>query len=377
MANLGYLQLTRECRQHCRFCSNPPSGVELQEGEMRQMVDDLVARGYDGVILTGGEPTIAPLLVPAIAYARERGLFIRMITNGQRLADVEFMGQVVEAGLSHLHLSLHSCRSEVHDFLTQTPGAFHAITSALGNALEAGLTADINTVINAYNSDHLDETVKWVCHHFPAVRHFVWNNMDPNMNRAEKHPDVIPRLGEFEVSLRRAMEFLHHSGRTFRAERVPLCYMPEFAFASTETRKIVKEEERCIRFLDRKGFVLQKQFLHGKGEACRACSLDPVCAGLYSMGYHYDEAELFPVFHDPTEVMRQVLGREPEPELRERILARRGMRSDEQPDDHGMRQPGGGTVLNGPPARGKGLSVLEQGVDASRRVIQGLRQVNG
>ena len=120
--------------------------------------------------------------------------------------------------------------------------------------------------------------------------------------------------------------------------------MPRFAWASTETRKIVKEEERCIRFLDRKGFVLQRQFLHGKSAACDACPLDPVCAGLYSMGYHYDPAELFPVAGDPVAVIRDVLRRDPEPALVERILARRGLRSDEQPDDHGLRRPGGGSV---------------------------------
>ncbi len=344
MANLGYLQLTRECKQHCRFCSNPPSGVDLTDEELRALVDDLVVRAYDGVILTGGEPTIAPLLLPAIRYARERGLFIRMITNGFRIADPDYLAELVDAGLTHVHVSLHSCRPEVHDFLTQTPGSWERIDRALANVATAGITADINTVINTYNSDHLHETVMWVCDRHPHVRHFVWNNMDPNMNRAERHPDVIPRLGEFEVSLRLAMEYLASTGRSFRAERVPLCYMPAFAHCSTETRKIIKDEERCIRFLDKKGFVLQKQFLHGKAAACDACSLDPVCAGLYSMGYHYDPAELFPVTLDPSEVIRRVLRREPEPALVARVAARRGQRSDEQPDDHGLRATGGGTV---------------------------------
>ena len=344
MANLGYLQLTRECKQHCRFCSNPPSGVDLTEAEMRGLIDDLVERGYDGVILTGGEPTIAPLLLPATRYARERGLFVRMITNGQRIAEPAFLEALVTAGLTHVHLSLHSCRPEVHDFLTQTPGAWEKIHAALGNIGAIGITADIHTVINAYNSDHLHETVMWVVDRHPHVRHFVWNNMDPNMNRAERHPDVIPRLVEFEASLHLAMRFLAGTGRTFRAERVPLCYMTAYPECSTETRKIIKEEERCIRFLDRKGFVLQKQFLHGKAPACDACALDPICAGLYSMGYHYDPAELSPVSGDVVAVMRRVLRREPEPELVARIAARRGLRSDEQPDDHGLRTPGASSL---------------------------------
>ena len=104
MANLGYLQLTRNCYQKCQFCSNPPTGVHLTEDEMRGNIDRLVEMGYDGVILTGGEPSTAELLFPALEYAREKKLFSRMITNGQMLADKAFFKRCVEAGLTHIHL---------------------------------------------------------------------------------------------------------------------------------------------------------------------------------------------------------------------------------------------------------------------------------
>jgi hypothetical protein len=195
-----------------------------------------------------------------------------------------------------------------------------------------GITCDINTVINVYNCDHLHENVEWICENFPFIRHFVWNNMDPDGNRAEENPDCIPRHYEFQVSLERAMEYLVGTGRTFRAERVPLCYMRRFAWASTEARKIIKEEERCIRFLDFKGFIHQKEFLHGKSNACDVCRFDPICAGMFSMAKTYDERELSPIFDDPTNVIRQVLGRTPSPELLARLLKRRGRRSQtEQP----------------------------------------------
>jgi MoaA/NifB/PqqE/SkfB family radical SAM enzyme len=332
MANLGYLQLTRNCVQHCRFCSNPPTGIELTEGEMRALVDDLVAMRYDGVILTGGEPTLSPLLFPALAYAREKGLFTRMITNGQRLAEREFFRSCVDHGLSHVHVSLHSYRPEVHDFITDYPGAWSALVRCLSHVPEMGITCDINTVINAYNSDHLHETVMWLCDRFPFIRHFVWNNMDPDGNRTEENPDCVPRHAEFQVSLELAMEYLHRTGRTFRAERVPLCYMRRFAWASTEARKIVKEEERCVRFLDRRGLIHQREFLHGKGAACDVCRFDPICAGLFSMAKTYDERELSPVFDDPAAVIAEILRQPPSPELLARLQARRGRRSrTEQP----------------------------------------------
>ena len=333
MANLGYLQLTRDCYQGCRFCSNPPTGVGLSEAEMRGELDRLAELGYDGVILTGGEPSLSPLLFPALQHARKLGLHNRMITNGQLLAEEAFFRRCVDAGLEHIHVSLHSSRRGVHDFITRYRWAWDTLIGCLELVPEMGISCDINTVICTYNADHLDETVRWLCDRFPFIRHFVWNNMDPDGNRAEENPDCIARHHEFQVSLERAMDFLHGTGRSFRAERVPLCFMTKYPWASTETRKIVKEEERCIRFLDQKGFVHQTEFLHGKGAACDACRWDPICAGMYSMARSFDERELSPVFLDPEPTIRTVLRRTPEPELIERILGRAGRRSQtEQPD---------------------------------------------
>ncbi len=335
MANLGYLQLTRECMQACRFCSNPPTGAELTEAQMRAEIDHLVDLAYDGVVLTGGEPTTSPLLFATLRYASERGLQSRIITNGQLLARKDFFEQCVAAGLTHLHVSIQSHRPAVHDFITQNPGSWDNVVACLSHVPAMGVTSDINTVINATNSDHLHESVLWLCDRFPFIRHFVWNNMDPEGNRAEAHPDCIPRPQEFQISLELAMDHLQRTGRTFRAERVPLCIMPRFAWASTETRKIIKEEERSVRFLDDKGLVRQREFLHDKGAACDPCCFDPICAGMYSMGRHYDESELSPIFDDPLLVVQQVLGRPPPAELVERIHRRRGRRAATTSSDGG------------------------------------------
>lgn len=327
MANLGYLQLTRSCVQSCRFCSNPPTGTELDGEQMRAEIDHLVALRYDGVIFTGGEPTKSPLLPDALRYASERGLQSRIITNGQLLADRALFVECVAAGLDHLHVSVHSHRPEVHDFCTRNPGSWERVIRCLTLVPEMGVACDVNSVINTYNADHLHETVMWFCNRFPFIRHFVWNNMDPEGNRAEDNPDCIPRHREFQVSLEHAMDFLSRTGRTFRAERVPLCFMRRYAWASTETRKIIKQEERLIRFLDGKGVVRQREFLHGKSEACDACRFDPICAGMYSLGNKYDPRELAPVFEDPHDVIERVLGHSPAPELLEQILSRRGRRA--------------------------------------------------
>jgi MoaA/NifB/PqqE/SkfB family radical SAM enzyme len=318
MANIGYMQLVRHCNQYCRFCSNPETGWVLDLDTAKRQVDDFVRREYFGVILTGGEPSLSPIVPEVTRYARERGLHVRMITNGSKIADPAVARAFVEAGLRHYHVSIHSSREEVEDFLTGVRGSFALALRALENlaaldaelAAEGGVTVNVNTVINAFNADHLDETVRFFVGRFPFLRHFVWNNLDPSMGRAETNRDTAHRLRDMEVSLNRALSFLAREGRSYRVERVPLCFMVEHAHASTETRKIVKAEERIVHFLDDKGTIRQTDFRHEKAACCASCSLDSICGGLFELGAYYDTRELAPVFVPKEPIVRRILAEE-------------------------------------------------------------------
>ncbi len=307
MANLGYIQVTRACNQHCRFCSNPPIGRQQTWEAVERQLASLADLGYQGVIFTGGEPTLSPFLERAIASARALDLEPRIITNGQLLADRARLEALAAAGLDHVHLSVHTYREDLQAFLTENPASLENIRKALENLGALGFHVDVNTVICAQNADHLHETAAWVIRNYPFVRHFVWNNLDPTTERCREHPDVLCRLPDFEYSLHRAMSLVARSGRTFRVERVPLCYMAEFAEFSTETRKIVKAEERIVHFLDEaKGTVRQTEWVHAKAPVCRICRFDSICAGLFAPEVYGIET-LSPVFLSPDRVRKAIL----------------------------------------------------------------------
>ncbi|MEM9192849.1 MAG: radical SAM protein [Myxococcota bacterium] len=308
MANIGYIQVVRHCNHFCGFCSNPTTPYTHDFASMRVLVDDFVARGYFGIILTGGEPTLHPELPRICAYAREQGLHVRMITNGTRLADEAFARDMGEAGLQLVHVSIYSVKPEVEARLRGKAGTLERARQALDNANRFGVEVNINSVINKLNADHLDLNVRVLTEGHPFIRHFVWNNLDPSMGRAEVNQDqFLPRLADFELSLSRAMRFLHKSGRSFRVEKVPLCYMTDFAWASTETRKIVKGEERIVHFLDQKQTVRQTDWEHIYSEGCNVCTLRHICGGLFDRGNGYDPAELAPVFVDPDPIVEQII----------------------------------------------------------------------
>jgi len=307
MAKIGYIQVTRQCNQKCRFCSNPENENVLIFEDAVGLLNELKEKEYSGVIFTGGEPTLYDRLGDLIEYANEIKVHPRIISNGQKLAEKAYFERLVESGLNHIHLSIHSFDKNIQAFLTDTDASLEKILKALEHCMHYDITTNINTVINKYNADHLDKTVNYLVRNFPNISHFVWNNLDPYMNRVAQYPDVIPQFQDFELSLFKAASFLKARNYTFRIERVPLCYMTEFAEYSTETRKIVKQEGREIYFLDHRKNVSQDTFFYEKTDDCGFCSLDPICAGVYGGDKYFSYDEIYPLFVSREAVVEKIL----------------------------------------------------------------------
>lgn len=310
MANLAYLQVTRSCNQRCLFCSNPPSGrSDLTLAEAKKTIEEYLEDKWDGLVITGGEPTIYPHLMDVIKYCRKKKFPARIITNAQRTADRKYLEELIKAGLDHFQISAYSHKPKIQSFLTQNENSLGNIIKTLDNLRKfKNVRVSMNITLNKYNSDHISSLVRFVVDRFPFIQHFVFNNLDPTSDRILKNPEVVPKLGDFELELNRALTFLKDTGRSFRAERVPLCYMPGFEYWSTETRKIVKNEVRPILFLDKRGLDVQQEFHHKKSKApqCAECFLEKICAGLCEMDKYYSSNELYPVFIPPEKIIEQI-----------------------------------------------------------------------
>lgn len=310
MAKINYIQIIRKCNQGCLFCSNPENFKEMTVSTFKKQLGNLIKRGTTEIIITGGEPTLHPQLFALIKYTLANSLACRIITNGQKLSDKKYLADLAKTGLKHLHLSFYSYKPKIQNYLSQNPESYLNIIKALRNLAGYDIEVNINCVINKYNAQHLDKNVLFILKNFPRIKHFVFNNLDPMMNRASENTRVIPKLADFKDSLNKALKILKLSGKSFRVERVPLCYMLNFAEFSTETRKRVKNEGRVIYFLDKREQMKQTsdQFKYPEVKVCKKCSLNNICAGLYAADKYYDSQELRPQNIDSSIIIKKILG---------------------------------------------------------------------
>lgn len=306
MVKVGYIQIIRKCNQKCIICSNPSNDREVSFEDAKKEIDSLKRSGHTIVILTGGEPTLHPKLPEMIAYAVKNKILPLVITNGQKISNIRYLKKLQKAGLQNLNLSIYSNIANIQHKLSKKKDSLHNIKKSLDNILKVGIYANINIVINKYNSNHLSKIVEWIITTYININHFVFNNLDSCMNKVSENTEVIPSFNDFELELHRALKILEINEKTFRVERVPLCYMTDYEYASTETRKIVKNEVRTIFFLDERGEYTNNQWKHQQSEVCAICFLKKICAGADTRGGYYKKEELYPVFIDPQKIIEKI-----------------------------------------------------------------------
>lgn len=154
--------LNYNCNAKCLFCS--------QDFEWRKEPNDLpfekavehmylaYKNGYRRLGFTGGEPTIRRELPNLIALARKIGYgYVRIQTNGVRIADYDYVKTLADAGLTFVKYSIHGHTAELHDKLVKIPGAFDKCLKSIENLQKLKVGIGVNIVLNEWNYRHLVE----------------------------------------------------------------------------------------------------------------------------------------------------------------------------------------------------------------------------
>ena len=163
--NITYLRisLTDKCNLRCRYCM-PEEGVckrahheMMTEEEVVMAVEVAASLGIHKIRLTGGEPLVKRNIVSICRQvAAVEGITeVCLTTNGILLP--QLAGQLREAGVNRLNLSLDTLDPEKYAYITRI-GKIEQFRAGLQAALEAGFDkVKINAVlIGGFNDDEIE-----------------------------------------------------------------------------------------------------------------------------------------------------------------------------------------------------------------------------
>lgn len=205
--------LNYNCNAKCLFCS--------QDFEWRKEPNDLpfekavehmylaYKNGYRRLGFTGGEPTIRRELPNLIALARKIGYgYVRIQTNGVRIADFDYVKTLADAGLTFVKYSIHGHTAELHDRLVGVPGAFEKCLKSIENLKRLKVGIGVNIVLNDWNYKHLVEfyelfLLKLELSNFVIIAPLYEGNMQLNDVKGAK---IGARITEMAPYIRKAYE---------------------------------------------------------------------------------------------------------------------------------------------------------------------------
>jgi len=204
---LSEIALTYRCQNRCLFCyaSSPERGQvrEMSTAEVQRIIDRIFDEAHCPTIsFTGGEPTLRDDLPQLIAYAKDKGMRVNLITNGLRCADEAYVASLAAAGLDSAQVSLEAGSAELHDSIVGHPGAFAKTSRAVRLLRRAGIHTHTNTTICAANRDQLEEIVTYVAHELGSE--YLSMNMVIRTGAALAHPAIGVGYREIGPLIQRA-----------------------------------------------------------------------------------------------------------------------------------------------------------------------------
>lgn len=222
------------CQSACRFCivqegMNRYGGLPFER--FQALVDEnRRSRKYHRVIFTGGEVTLERRLFDFVRAARESGTFeyVRVQTNGRRLADPELARRLVEAGVDEFFVSVHGHDAASHDDITQRPGSWDELLQGLENLRALGVRLITNTVLTRRNLASLRGIVELAAR-FGVSRVELWNYL-PMEDHADER-DLIAPLSELVPALLPALDEARARKVEAVVKYVPRCALGEHAEA--------------------------------------------------------------------------------------------------------------------------------------------------
>jgi len=284
------------CNNRCRFCvqgdkryhAEPPSTgtvrAELEAGRA----------DADGVVFTGGEPTLRGDLLELVTHARSLGYrTIQIQSNGRMFASRRTCEQLIDAGATEFSPALHGPTAALHDWLTRAPGSFGQTTRGIRHLKRLGQPVLTNSVVVRANVRNLPALARLLVS--LGVDQFQFAYVHPVGTAGEHVTAVVPRMEIAAPYLIQGLKIGLDAGASVCTEAVPYCILPGYEGCVVEARiPRTKVVDAGVTVEDYGAYRLHEG--KRKGPDCPDCRYFQVCEGPWrEYPDHYGFSEFRPV----------------------------------------------------------------------------------
>jgi uncharacterized radical SAM superfamily Fe-S cluster-containing enzyme len=193
------VDLTNRCNMMCNPCFMDANQVgyvhEPTYEDTKAILDRAISfkpRRQIIILFSGGEPTLSPYFLDAVAYAKKVGFYrILAATNGIRYAeDIEFCKAAKEAGQHGVYLQFDGV-SEEKNAHRGVGNLFDVKLRAIENLASVGIKVTlVTTIVNTINNDDIGRIVEFAAKNIDKVQTIAFQPVSFT-GRDEDVPDAI------------------------------------------------------------------------------------------------------------------------------------------------------------------------------------------
>ncbi len=193
------VDLTNRCNMMCTPCFMDATQVgyvhEPTFEDTKAILDRAVSfkpKRQIIILFSGGEPTLSPYYLEAVAYAKKIGFYrILAATNGIRFAeDIEFCKAAKEAGQHGVYLQFDGVSEEKNKH-RGVGNLFDVKLRAIENLASVGIKVTlVTTIVNTINNDGIGDIVKFAAQNIDKVQTIAFQPVSFT-GRDEDVPDAL------------------------------------------------------------------------------------------------------------------------------------------------------------------------------------------
>jgi Predicted Fe-S oxidoreductases len=131
---------THLCNLRCKHCYQDAQAAlddELTTDEARSLIDQLAEAGVVVIAFSGGEPLMRRDFFEIASYARNKGMYIALASNGT-LITPQIAARLKETGVYYVEISIDGKDAFSHDAMRGIHGAFDRSIGALKPVFKRG-----------------------------------------------------------------------------------------------------------------------------------------------------------------------------------------------------------------------------------------------
>lgn len=202
------VDLTNRCNMMCNPCFMDANQVgyvhEPTFEDIKAILDRAVSfkpRRQIIILFSGGEPTLSPYFLDAVAYAKKIGFYrILAATNGIRYAeDPEFCKAAKEAGQHGVYLQFDGVSEEKNKH-RGVGNLFDVKLKAIENLASVGIKVTlVTTIVNTINNDAIGDIVKFAANNIDKIQTIAFQPVSFT-GRDEDVPDHVRKQQRYTLA---------------------------------------------------------------------------------------------------------------------------------------------------------------------------------